>query len=430
LTIVRPILAELEPVFAEVERVVRRIAAARPAVSIRVLDPATASGGVPEIARDAGGAEVDLAGSGALVVELGDRRRVIDLFDLASFAAAPARPDRDVPRPAPGPPPVVTRLSVEAEIVARLRELADPRPLVVCATTGHGELGFHFDAAVAELSVLAGRIHRDGGRIEQVASLAAGVPAACSVVLIAGPTTALPPADALATERWLDTGGGLLVLAAARPDGGELPATGLEPVLARYGIELVDAVAVDAGLALDTPGALRVIDTYAEHPITAGFARRRTTVWLFPRTVSVEPPAEAIVATTAAGWGERRWRDPPVARDPDDARGPAAIVAVAEQGRGRVAVIGSAESLSSAVAPGASAGDLLALRAIRWLARRDQRPVALRDKTPEQVRLVMTASERELVIVLCVAGVPLGFGGLGVILAWRRRRRRARAEPS
>ena len=146
--------------------------------------------------------------------------------------------------------------------------------------------------------------------------------------------------------------------------------------------------------------------------------------------LAVTAPAVPLVSTTAAGWGEPRWREPPPVLDAGDPPGPVAIVAAAEQpGHGRVVVVGSAESLSSAVVQGASAGDLLAAHAIRWLAGRDQRAVELRDKTPEQLRLIMTAGERRAMIALCAGGVPLGFGGLGALLAWRRRRR-ARKEPA
>jgi hypothetical protein len=392
---------------------------------VRALDPATTP--IDDLARDAGLDRNDVEKSGLIVVAVGDRRRAIDLVDLASFAPSAV--------PIPKAPPVVTRLSPEAEITARLRELADPRPVVACFTVGDGELGLDPDPAVAEISGLAARIRGDGGRVDTVEDLAAGVPGGCSVVVVAGPTTPLAGDAALAVDHWLGGGGGLLVMPAVRPDGGELPATGLEPVLHAYGLDLVDAVAVDPDLALDTPGALRVIATYGAHPITAGFAGRRGTVWLVPRVIAVGARAVALVSTTAAGWGERSWQTPPPAYGPDDVKGPIAIAAAAETAtgapagaaRGRVVVIASAESLSSAVPAGASAGELLAARAVRWLAHRDPPPVeAWRDKTPEQLRLVMTAGERRAAIALCAAGVPLGFGGIGVVLALRRRRRRNR----
>lgn len=423
LTVIRPTLANFDPVFAEAERVARRIARVRSGIAVRVLDPATTP--IDDIARDAGLDRNDVEKSGLVVVAVGDRRRAIDLVDLASFAASPV--------PIPKAPPVVTRLSPEAEITARLRELADPRPVVACFTVGHGELSIDPDPALAEISGLAARIRGDGGRVDTVDDLATGVPASCSVVVVAGPTSAVSADAALAVEHWVSAGGGLLVMPAVRPDGGELPPTGLEPVLHGYGIDLVDAVAIDPDLALDTPGALRVMTSYGAHAITDGFAGRRATVWLVPRVLALSTRAVALVSTTAAGWGERAWQTPPPVYGPEDVKGPVAIAAAAESAtgdagaRGRVVVIASAESISSAVPAGASAGELLAARAVRWLAHRDPPPVeSWRDKTPEQVRLVMTAGERKAAIVLCAAGVPLGFGGIGVVLALRRRRRRAK----
>jgi ABC-2 type transport system permease protein len=420
LTIVRPTLGGLEPIFAEAERVSRRIAAADPRVRVRVLDPATTAGGLPAIVRESGLAANDLAASGAIAVEASGRHRVIDLFDLAAFAPGQgAAPGRDVA-------PVVTRLSVESELVARLHELADDRPLVACHTTGHGELGMAVDPTTAELSALADRLRGDGGRLEPLETVAVGVPPACSVLIVGGPIAPLAGAEAMAVEAYLAGGGGLVLLAAVRPDGGELPPTGLEPVVEPYGIAIQDAVAVDPSLALDTPGTFRAIDTYGDAGpaavIADGFAKRRATVWLVPRALTLSAPAVALVSTTAAGWGERGWREPPPAKDAGDVRGPVAFAAASERGAGRVVVIGSAESLSSAVAPGASAADLFAARALRWAAHRDQPRVELPDKTPEQIRLVMTSGERNAVIALCTGGVPLAFGGLGALLAWRRRR--------
>src|SRR6185503_11405586 len=108
-------------------------------------------------------------------------------------------------------------------------------------------------------------------------------------------------------------------------------------------------------------------------------------VWVVPRALELSAPAVPLVSTTAAGWGERRWREPPVVRDPDDLRGPAVIAAASERGPGRVVAIGSAESVSSAVIAGASAGELLAHQALRWIAHRERVAVPLPDKTPEQV---------------------------------------------
>jgi ABC-2 type transport system permease protein len=415
LTVIRPTLDELEPVFDEAVRVARRFAVAQPRIAVAVVDPASIPGGLPAVARDAGLADDDLATSGAIVVDVGGRRRVVDVVDAGDLPGFTARDPS-------APPPRITQFAIEAELAARLRELDDDRPLVACATTGHGELGFAPDPAVAELSSIAARVRADGGRIEPIADeLAAGVPEHCRVVIVAGPTTPLPGAYALAIERWLDAGGGLLVMSAVRPGGGgEMPPTGLEPILSRNGIDVLDAVALDPTIAVEQ--AMRVGTTYGNHPVVAGFNGRRFTIWLAPRALAIRAPALPLAMTTSNGWAETQWKAPPYRFDAGDDIGPVAIAAAAERG-GRLVVIGSAESLSSAVTAGA--GDLLAAQAIRWLARRDRVEIATRDKTPEQLRLLMTTAERRAVIAMCAGGVPLVIAAMGIAITLRRRRKLA-----
>ncbi len=112
----------------------------------------------------------------------------------------------------------------------------------------------------------------------------------------------------------------------------------------------------------------------------------------------------------------------PPAKDPDDFAGPAVLAAV---GRHRVIALGSAESFSSAMlAGGASAGDLWLARAVRWLANQPLEDAAIAERTPDQLRLVMTSGERTTATALCVAGIPLAWLLVGGAIVMLRRRRR------
>jgi hypothetical protein len=131
------------------------------------------------------------------------------------------------------------------------------------------------------------------------------------------------------------------------------------------------------------------------------------------------------VSATASSWGERDLeRDPPT-QDPDDIAGPVAIAAIGS--KHRVVAIGSAESMSQGVlAGGVSAGDLWTERAIRFVAGKAPPPVAIAPRAPTEIRLVMTADQRRIVMALSIAGIPLAWGVLGAaILLLRRRRQRA-----
>jgi len=411
ITIVEPTLAALAPLYDEVERVAERMADAA-AVRVHRVDPAALPGGLPAAAREAGVQPNDLASNGGVVVELAGKRRVVDRVALA-----------DIDRGAGGAP-TIERLAIEQAIAGALAELAAPVHRVACATTGHGELPIDRRAPQdADWTAVADRLRGEGAIIQTI-DLAQGVPEACSVVLVIGPTTPLSASEALELQRF---GGGVLVAAASRPVAtGGLAPTGLEGLLADVGLGLPPAIAIDPTLAVrELPGALLVVDGYADHAINGGFAGTRATLWYQPRVVVTTKSALPLVSASPASWGERDLVHGPPTKDPDDLAGPVALAAVGG-GTHRVIAIGSAESFAtSIVAGGASAGDLWIAHAVRWLASRAVDGFAVPARRPDQIRLVMTDSERSTVIVLCTAGIPLAWIALGgAFVAWRRRRAR------
>ncbi|MGN6106325.1 MAG: Gldg family protein, partial [Kofleriaceae bacterium] len=423
LTIVRPTLGGIEPIYDEVARVARRMSEAAettgagPGVAVRIVDPAEAPDGLNAVARAAGLQPTDLASGGAVVVDLGGRRRVVDLLAIATI-------DRG-----PGGAPAVEQLAIEQALSGALAALSTSRPIQVCATTGHGELPMLASQETgADWTLIAQRLRGDGMTVEDVA-IEREVPRACNVLVVAGPSTALSPAEALAIQSFVRGGGGLLVAAPSRTLVGGLGATGLEAVLAADGLGLPQAIAVDPSLAVrELPGALMVVDGYAEHPLNRGFARARTTLWYQPRPVIATGGARPLISATAASWGETDLRGGPPEKQEDDLAGPLALAALGA--RHRVIAIGSAESMSTAVlGPVAVAGDLWIARAVRFLAGAPDRGVDIAARTPDQVRLVLTDGQRNAIIALSVAGIPLAWALLGGLVVWWRRRPRSAEAP-
>jgi len=415
LTIVEPTLGALEPIYDEVARVADRMASAGP-VTVRRVDPASLPGGLPAAARLAGVMPKDLASNGGVIVEVGGKRRAVDRVQLAevdvgtggSIESASGQME-------------IEHLAIERAITAAFAELTQAAPVTACATTGHGELPLDHAPKDADWSAVADRLRAAGVAVDSVEG---PLPARCDVAIVAGPATPLSPEEALALQKLVARGGGLLVAAASRPVDGQLAATGLEALLGNEGLGITDAIAIDPSLGVrELPGALLVSEGYADHPVNAGFQGARPTLWYEPRAVLVWDLARPLISASPASWGERDRTHRPQ-KDPDDLAGPVVLAGLGAIATHRVIVVGSAESFAtSLLAGGASAGDLWLAHAVRWLAGKPAPSVGVAARAPDQVKLVMTSGQRRAVIALCTAGIPLAWILLGGGLLLLRRRR-------
>ncbi|HUS32051.1 MAG TPA: Gldg family protein [Kofleriaceae bacterium] len=418
LTIVRPTLSALEPIYDEVERVAARMAASG-AVDVRSYDPATLPGGIAAAARAAGVAPGDLESNGGVVVEVGARRRVVDRLQLVAIGVNASGT------------PVVEQLEIEQAIAGAFAELARNQPLNVCATTGHGELPLVHDPKDADWSAVVERLRGEGMTVAPV-QIGAGVPEHCKVLVVAGPTTPLSSAEAIGVQTFLQRGGSLVVAAASRPVVASVAAAGQETTLASTGLEAVlgtvklglpPAIAVDPTLTVrELPGALLVIDGYAAHPINDGFPQARATVWFQPRVVLATGKAQPLVRASTASWGERDLVSAPPQKNEDDVGGPAVLAAISENGH--VIAIGSAESFSTAVLKGGlSASDRWLAHAIRFASGTPLPKVTLGSRGLDQVRLVLTPAQRRIVTWLSITGIPLVWTLFGALVIVLRRRK-------
>ena len=368
------------PLFGETRRVLARMAAAQPALRVQTFDPANDPSAVTALAAFAAVDETELVRGGAVVLTRGPRARAIALRDLEGEGAVDlgAR--------------TFEHVRIEAALGQALAELLDDAPVRLCATFTHGELPP--DGGSVSWSPVVTRLAADGLPVDKV-DVTAGVPATCRVLVVVGPTARFSAVEADAVAAFLARGGRLFLALGSEP-------TGLETILASWNLALPAGVVTDPSLAFDL-GTLRVLSGYGDHPIVRGFTGRRATVWRKPRAI-LAPDATALVSTTDA-----------------------ALAIAAERGDARVVVTGSATAMSLAEVERGWGGDVLAARAIAWLAGRLLEP-AVPEKDGDRVKLVMSSGARKAVAALAIAGVP----AVAIALLWLvgRRRRPRHASPS
>lgn len=446
------------PLQGEVDRLLERMVARQPALVVRHIDPALQPGVIAEMAGEFAIPVANLRDGGMVVFQRGGRRRAVDVWDMAEFQADTVGPGR------------LAAFRAQAAFARALAEVMDARRPGICHTTGHGELRLNADpvpepgatapADGPDWSDIARRVTRDGARLHPLPVLAAGVPGHCQVVIMAGPRHPLSASAVRALTEFLARGGGLLLALPDRANtltGARLKTPGLDLLLAEFGIRALAADVVDPDAALTGADAWFTTTGYERHPITAGFADRRATVWLRPRALqlvavpgagsgdpssgdsgSLRPPVSQypLVVSSPSAFGETSPAAlGPARRDERDIAGPLAVAVAAEDsGTGaRVVVLGSAESVSAQVgATLGSSGGLLVVRSLAWLHRRVGAPGSGTgadegDEGDEgidlaQMRLLMTSAQLTATFVLCVGLIPGGFALVGVLI-WRRRRR-------
>ena len=411
--VLRPGMDQLAPIYAEVDRLLARMARRQPALRVVRWDPAADPAGIPAVAAAAALDEHQLVRGGAIVLTRGARQRAIGLLDLAALGRdALAAPE-------------VSSLRAEAAVGQALAELLDDAPVTVCGVRGHGELPLggggdddgagQGDDADGGWAPVATRLAADGVAVEDL-DLTGDVPARCRVLAVIGPAVPLPGAAALAIDAYLAGGGRVLVALSGRDVGGpgqpRLPASGLEAVLGARGVDAGAGWVVDDDASVPVPLGFRVVDGYGDHPITAGFAGRRATVWQATRALAVRGnDATVLVATGPRGH----------AVDGSGATGRLPLAVAIERGPARLVVLASAESIAADAAGRGTGGELLATRAILWLAGRVQPPAAAGDQAGDRVRLVMTVGERRAVSAVVVVAWPALIVGLIALLGRRRR---------
>jgi hypothetical protein len=230
-------------------------------------------------------------------------------------------------------------------------------------------------------SGLAAALETEGYTLRRLPlAVADAIPEDADGLMVIAPRRPLPDAALAAVERYLDGGGALVAfLEPGRTSG-------IEAVLARYGLESPDRFVVDPAshpLEGETAGLSPVVSSYAEHPSTHGLGPNRMTFFHRARAFELRKTRpgdrlQGVVLTSGDAWTDPGAGDlgPDVLPEPpaDARRGYHALVALAEvergAGRARIAAFGDSDLASNRYLRALYNLDLV-LNSVHWALERE-----------------------------------------------------------
>ena len=434
------LLSPAEPLYPAVTELLSAYEDASPRISIREIDAERNLIEAQSLVD-----RYEISQLNVIVFDAGDDRRVVDTADLADF---------DYSGMQMGQAPQMTGFRGEQVFTSTLLELMERRKPKVVFTTGHGELRLD-DLSAAGLSSARELLGKDNFELEDWASIGeASVPEGTDLIVVAGLTSTWLEPELELLRIYLVSGGRMLVLIdpTLSPTEG-LVQTGLEDLLAEFGVEVGNDIVVDPANPLPFFSAETIfVNVYDDHIITRSLDQARLPVVLsLARSVSRGEDVGGVTVTelmrtSIDGWGETNLQNlDQVGKDDADVQGPVPLAVAVSGGSAapdpgsevaegssastddqtiqaelRMVVVGDSDFATNAQLQNVPNATLLA-NMLNWLVERETL-VGIPPKQPEQVRLSLSQSELRRIAGLVMAGLPALALALGAYIYFRRRR--------
>ncbi len=287
-----------DSLYVPVRELLARYAAASPSIQVREVDPEKNILEAQSLVD-----KYELSQLGVVVFDSGEDRRLVETSDLADY---------DYSGLQFGQGPQMTGFKGEQLFTSTLLELMESRKPRILFTTGHGEIELD-DFSPRGFSTARDLLRRDNYDLEEWASLGqAAVPEGTDLLVIAGPTANFIEPEIRMLRGYLEAAGRLLVLLdpTLAPTGG-LVETGLEALLAEYGVRVGDDIVVDPANPLPFFSAETIfVSSYGDHSIVRPLRQAQIpAIIALARSVGAGEPVDGLevselLQTTEEGWGE------------------------------------------------------------------------------------------------------------------------------
>lgn len=323
-------------------------------------------------------------------------------------------------------------------------EVTRDQVIKVCFLTGHGELAFNTPPKESSATPSVG-IFKDflASRVMQVEELdlikRGFIPKDASLLVIAGPTRDLSPAEANQLEAYLTAGGRLLLLFnLPRQTGASVNYPNLIGVMRRFGLDDKEQVIVDLAGKQTQGHPLKIPVAWFndKHAITQSMGSTTQGEIVLPLVRFLNPVDPAVKGFKLAplmATGEEAWAEDFVKLGTSETSAPDAtdrlplawaIEADKESPAPgvRIAAFGTAEIVQNSYIVSNNTAALLMLNTINWLVAQEDM-ITVNSRVIPGTPLVLSEGEIQLMLILIVLAFPslLCFGGIVYVKLIQRR---------
>ena len=187
----------------------------------------------------------------------------------------------------------------ETMFTGTLLAVTSPKPFLACFLQGHGEERLDDNNSGVGFQKFANIIRQNYIQIEPLLLGTNPVPMDCNLLIIAGPKTAIPEVELNQIEHYLEQGGRLFVALDAFTIDRD---TGLEAILAKWGINVSHAIVRDANTF---KGSDVEVVNFTSHPVVSPLIGSMLYL-LQPRMISkIDLPSPS--SDTSAAIGRALW---------------------------------------------------------------------------------------------------------------------------
>jgi len=389
-------------------------------VSIRTVDYVRDAGEAEKVKQQYQQYFSALADKNLIIFDCGGRVKMVpgDALTQYTLEQVPNAKEREFRRK-----PVA--FTGEKIFTSILLALESPQPLKAYFLQGHGEPSLTGSGNFDYLK-FAGTLQQNYVAVSELQLLGeAPVPADCNLLVIAAPTTPLTETELKKIDRFLQEGGRLFTLfnyASLKQ------ATGLEPILERWGVKVLADVAQDPKNTVT--GQDVVVREFNKHPVVSSLAQLSLQLVL-PRPVfkikSANPPANApvveeLIATSANATLASDRAEPPHNYPLACAVEQKPVAGVANlRGTTRIIVLGDSIFLGNYYIEGGGNRDFLN-SAVNWLLDRPQLLQGIDPRPVTEFRLLLTHQQQRQLRWLLIGALPGAIFALGGLVWFIRRK--------